>query len=119
MGEKPVEDAQARYGASRVEGVIFSVPTKLTLATRGKQAFEDRLLRIPMGSSELRSDLHKLQKVSSPTGAPRFVAESDSAGHADRAWACFLAINASDGPSGPVKVISKGRRTQQQGSRWL
>lgn len=119
MGEKPVEDAQARYGASRVEGVIFTGPTKLTLATRGKQAFEDRLLRIPRGSSELRSDLHKLQKVTSPTGAPRFVAESDSAGHADRTWACFLAINASDGPSGPIKVYSKGSRTTQQGSRWL
>ncbi|MDD3329678.1 MAG: terminase family protein [Zoogloea sp.] len=101
MGEKPVEDAQRRYGSTRVEGVLFTSVNKLTLATQGKEAFEDRKLRIPLGDRELRSDLHKLQKVSSPTGAPRFVAESDSTGHADRAWACFLALNASSGGAAP------------------
>ena len=95
MGEKPVEDAQNRHGTSRVEGVLFTGPNKLHLATVGKQAFEDRRMRIPLGNDALRMDLHKLQKVSSPTGAPRFVAESDSTGHADRAWACFLAVNAA------------------------
>lgn len=96
MGEKPVEDAKRRYGESRVEGVLFTGPNKLHLATLGKEAFEDRKIRIPAGSTELRADLHKLKKVTGPTGAPRFVAESDSAGHADRAWACFLALNAAD-----------------------
>lgn len=98
MGEKPVEDAQRRHGSSRVEGVLFTSANKLMLATRGKSAFEDKAIRIPLGDRDLRSDLHKLQKVSSPTGAPRFVAESDGAGHADRAWACFLALNAAGGP---------------------
>jgi len=119
MGEKPVEDAQALYGTSRVEGVLFTAPTKLTLATGGKEAFEDKKIRIPQGDAEVRADLHKLKKVTGPTGAPRFVAESDDAGHADRAWACFLAINASDGPSGPVKVASRPRRPIQSGSKWL
>jgi phage FluMu gp28-like protein len=95
MGEKPVEDAQRRHGAHRVEGVLFTGPNKLTLATAGKQVFEDRRLRIPMGDAKLRADLHKLQKITGPTGAPRFVAEADGAGHADRAWACFLAVNAA------------------------
>ena len=94
MGEKPVEDAQRRHGSSRVEGVLFTAPNKLTLATLGKQAFEDRRLRIPLGDRDLRTDLHKLQKITGPTGIPRFVAESDSGGHADRAWSCFLAISA-------------------------
>ena len=98
MGEKPVEDAQNRHGSSRVEGVLFTGPNKLALATAGKQAFEDRRIRIPLGNQPLRTDLHKLQKVSSPTGAPRFVAESDANGHADRAWACFLAVSAAGGP---------------------
>ncbi|HMM25551.1 MAG TPA: terminase family protein, partial [Pseudoxanthomonas mexicana] len=97
MGEKPVEDAQRRYGSGRVQGVLFTGPAKLHLATVGKEAFEDRLIRIPMGDSELRGDLHKLKKVSSPTGAPRFIAESDSSGHADRAWAGFLAVEAARG----------------------
>ena len=101
MGEKPVEDAQRRHGSTRVEGVLFTGPNKLTLATRGKQAFEDKTLRIPLGDPDLRADLHKLQKITGPTGTPRFVAEADGAGHADRAWACFLALNAASG-SGPV-----------------
>ncbi|MBI2235394.1 MAG: terminase [Magnetospirillum sp.] len=92
MGEKPVEDAKRRYGETRVQGVLFSPATKLVLATGGKQAFEDRTLRIPEGDPALRADLHKLKKVVGPTGVPRFVAESDEGGHADRTWALFLAL---------------------------
>ncbi len=103
MGEKPVEDAQRRHGSSRVEGVLFTAPNKLTLATLGKEAFEDRRIRIPAGDNVLRADLHKLRKETGPTGAPRFVAESDSAGHADRTWAAFLALNAAAGTSGPIE----------------
>lgn len=112
MGEKPVEDAQRRHGTSRVEGVLFTGPTKLTLATGGKEAFEDRKLRIPLGDRDLRADLHKLQKVTGPTGAPRFVADSDAGGHADRAWACFLAINASGVPAftADAPMASSGKR---------
>jgi len=95
MGEKPVEDAQRKHGSSRVEGVLFTGPNKLTLATLGKEAFEDRKIRIPLGDQALRNDLHKLQRVTGPTGASRFMAESDSSGHADRTWACFLALNAA------------------------
>ncbi|RUW41510.1 terminase [Mesorhizobium sp. M2A.F.Ca.ET.015.02.1.1] len=98
MGEKPVEDAQRRYGEHRVEGVLFTGPNKLVMATAGKERFEDRTIRIPEGQPALRSDLHKLRKVSGPTGAPRFVAERDD-DHADRTWAKFLAVNAAGGPA--------------------
>ncbi len=98
MGEKPVEDAQSRYGVHRVEGVLFTGPNKLTMATQGKETFEDRKIRIPMGDRLLRADLHALRKVSSPTGAPRFDVSHDTDGHADRAWAIFLAINAAATP---------------------
>lgn len=101
MGEKPVQDMKRAHGDTRVEGVLFTPGNKLILATAGKQAFEDRKVRIPAGDKVLRTDLHKLQKVSGPTGTPRFVAESDNAGHADRTWACFLAVNAAGG--GPVE----------------
>lgn len=96
MGEKVVEDAQARYG-SRIEGVLFTGPNKLVMATRGKERFEDRTVRISEGDPVLRSDLHKLRKVASATGAPRFVAERDD-DHADRTWAAFLGIHAADEP---------------------
>lgn len=108
MGEKPVEDAKRRHGDMRVEGVLFTAANKMTLATRGKQAFEDRKVRNPQGDEALRADLHKLRKETSATGAPRFVADSDSAGHADRAWARFLAINASDKPRVRMEYQSLG-----------
>ncbi|TDT86409.1 terminase large subunit domain-containing protein [Pseudodesulfovibrio indicus] len=96
MGEKPVEDAKRRHGQVRVQGVIFNPATKLYLATLGKEGFDDKTVRIPLGDQALRADLHKLRRESTPTGAPRFVAESDASGHADRAWACFLAQAAAD-----------------------
>jgi len=96
MGEKVVEDAQRRYG-NVIEGVLFTGPNKLVMANSGKDAFEDRKVRIPEGNVPLRSDLHKLRRVASATGAPRFVAERDD-DHADRTWAAFLGIHAaSDG----------------------
>jgi phage FluMu gp28-like protein len=87
MGEKPVEDAQRRYGTMRVEGVLMTAPRQLDLATNAKQMFEDRKVRIPAGDPVLRADLHKLKKTVGPTGHPRLVADRDSAGHADRTWA--------------------------------
>lgn len=95
MGEAVTEAAQRRYG-SRVEGVLFTGANKLVMATAGKDRFEARTLRIAMGDPKLRADLHKLRRVTGPTGAPRFVAERDD-DHADRTWALFLAINAASG----------------------
>lgn len=113
MGEKPVEDAKDRYGESLIEGVLFTGPNKLVMATAGKERFEDRTIRIPEGNYALRSDLHKLRKVAGPTGAPRFVAERDD-DHADRTWACFLAINAGSGARHEYGYtpVSMGRQSQ-------
>ena len=85
-------DAQRRYG-SRVHGIHFTNSIKQHLATQGKKAFEDRRLRIP-GTQAVRYDLHKLKRVTGATGLARFVADSDANGHADRAWALFMAIEA-------------------------
>ncbi len=97
LGEKPVEDTKRRHGNTRVAGVIFTQASKLMLATEGKEAFEDKRIRIPQGNKSLREDLHKVKKTVGATGLPRFVAESDSGGHADRTWACFLAVHAATG----------------------
>ncbi len=99
MGEKPVEDAQRRYGESRVEGVMFTQASKLHLATVGKQAFEGHKVRIPAGNKKLRSDLHSLKKVVTPTGGVRFDVESADNSHADRAWAAFLALYTAQTPA--------------------
>ena len=102
-----VEDAQYEHG-KRITGTLFNVSTKLKMATIGKTAFEDRKIRIPQGNSDLREDLHKLKKVTGSNGQPRFTAESDSNGHADRTWACFLALTAAtEAIMQPVKAYSR------------
>lgn len=126
MGEKPVEDAKRRHG-SLVEGVLFTGPNKLLMATAGKQAFEDRKVRNPAGDMELRNDFHKLKKETGPTGSPRFVADSDSTGHADRTWARFLAINAAAGGAYEISYLPlpskptswEGDREQSEGEFML
>lgn len=97
IGEKPVEDAQRRYGA-RVQGVAFSPPSKLRMASASKRAFEDRRVRIPSGHDELRNDLHKIKREPGTGETPRFTADSDAGGHADRAWSLFLALDAAMAP---------------------
>lgn len=113
MGMKPVEDATRRYGSTRVEGVMFNVATKLNLATLGKQAFEDRRIRIPAGRPELRADLHSLRKTVGATGIPRFEVDESEEGlgnsHGDRAWALFLAIAAADRRYVPIAFASTPR----------
>lgn len=103
MGEKPAEDARRRW-PGKVEGVLFTAQSKLALAVSGKAAFEQRKVRIPAGNAALRSDLHKLRKISGPTGIPRFVAERDE-NHADRTWAAFLGIAAADAGKHPEPKI--------------
>lgn len=115
LGEKPVEDAKRRYGSTRVEGVLFTAPAKLTLATQGKQAFEDRKVRIPLGDQALRSDLHSLKRLPTGTGNFRFDADRDEGGHADRAWACFLGIHAADRPRGAMEWTPAPGRVDRWG----
>lgn len=115
MGEKPLEDAQRRHGSSRVEGVLFTAQNKLALANIGKEAFEDRKIRIPEGRPQLRADLHSLKKEAGPTGTPRFVVEDEGqASHADRAWACFLACSAASNPAAPIEYTAAPARS----ARW-
>lgn len=115
MGEKPVEDAKRRYGGSRVEGVMFTGPNKLRLATIGKEKFEDRKVRIPLGDQVLRADLHKLRKVITPLGNARFDADSDSSGHADRTWAAFMGLYAASQGRGPMEFHTTGARRESSG----
>jgi phage FluMu gp28-like protein len=112
IGEKPVEDAQTRHGSMRVEGVVFTSPSKLTMATQIKERFEDRRLRIPLGDNVLRSDLHKVKKETSSTGTPRFVADRDDGGHADRFWAGALACHAAGQGRASLTIQHAGNRKQ-------
>lgn len=104
MGEKPVEDAQRRYGSSVVEGVPFTNVTKQTIAQLVKERFEDRKVRLPM-AREIRESHHSVRRLMTTAGNPRFDADrNDVIGHADHFWAHGLAIHARD--ASPKRVIA-------------
>jgi len=110
MGEKPVEDAQRRHGTDRVEGVLFTGPNRLDLATHLKEAMQDRKMRLPAGDVVLRADLHAIQSNVGPTGVRRLVADGDTDGHADRFWAIALAVSGAASAYQPYdyRAVPKG-----------
>lgn len=110
MGEKPVEDAQGKYGALRVEGVSFTQAVKLDLANGIIKKMQDRLLRIPH-SRAIRDDLHGVKKVVTSSGNVRFDAERTGDGHADRFWALALALHAGSAPAPETRYESVSRRS--------
>ncbi|MFH1136570.1 MAG: terminase family protein [Pseudomonadota bacterium] len=109
LGEKMVEDAQGRYGRSRVEGVIFSGPVKQELAMTLRRRFEDQRIRIP-DDRDIREELHRIQKTVTAAGNVRFDAARNESGHADRFWALALAVHAAEDPGGKPMIVSGGRR---------
>ena len=98
MGEKPVEDAIRRYGASVVEGVLLTGPRRLELATVFRRRIEDRQFVLPAGDRALRTDLHGVKRVAGATGAPRLVVEGDEGAdsHSDRFWGGALCAGAAE-----------------------
>ena len=109
MGEKPVEDAQRRYGEHRVEGLLFNNPVKQELAIGIKQRFEDRQKRIPV-EQDIRNSHHAVKKVTTAAGNPRFDADRNDSGHADEFWADALATHAAGLPDCPMEFQSTGTR---------
>lgn len=118
MGEKPVEDAQRAYG-STVEGVLFTGPVKLDLATTLRRRFEDRQIRIPI-DRDIREDIHSVKKVATSAGNVRFDAEGSEDSHADRFWALALAVHAATSPSGPIEFeVAGAGRVVKKMRGWL
>lgn len=109
MGEKPVEDAQYRYGAHRVEGLLFNSGVKQELAFGLRRRFEDRQVRMPVDQS-IRRAHHAIKKTVTAAGNVRLDAERSEAGHADEFWAHALALHAAEKPVGPIEFESTGRR---------
>ena len=107
------DDAQDKFGEARVEGVNFTGQVKVALAYPLKGAMEDRMVRIP-DDPMIRADLRKVQKTTTAAGNIRFVAEADSAGHADRFWALALALHAGSNPAAPIEFMSGGPRDSSQ-----
>lgn len=103
------DDAQRRFGESRVENVTFTPKVKEALAYPVRGRMQDRTLRIPYDPN-IRGDLRSVTKQTTAAGNIRFTAERTADGHADRFWALALAVHAGSSPSAPIEFQSTGRR---------
>lgn len=108
MGEKPVEDAIIKYGAHRVEGLLFTGPVKQDLAFELRRRFEDRQVRIP-ADQDIRKAHHAVKKTVTVAGNIRFDADRTDKGHADEFWAHALAVHGASDPIGIIEFESTGR----------
>ncbi|HWY76275.1 MAG TPA: terminase family protein, partial [Verrucomicrobiae bacterium] len=113
LGLGLVEYLQQRWGNSRIHGVNFATSEPITeqIANEGRKhttarvteimatnllaLFEDRRIEIP-SDLQLRDDLRKPEKITSPGGRVSIAATRDEAGHADGFWSLALAVRASE-----------------------
>lgn len=93
MGEKVVEDEQAKYGSTRCVGVLFTGPSRLDLAIALKERVEDCRIRIPPLPA-IRADFRAIKKKGTAGGGVSLVNATDEV-HADEFWAAGLACRAA------------------------
>ena len=103
------DDAQDKFGTSRVECVTFTARSKEAMAYPVRSKMEDRRLRIPY-DKHVRADLRSVTKQTTAAGNVRFTAERTPDGHADRFWALALAIEAAATPAAEYAYHAVGSR---------
>lgn len=101
IGMQFVERAKKRYGKHRVEGIQFSLHVKEDLAFSLRTAMESGDIRIP-DRRDIIADFRSIRKETTSAGNLRFVSERSSDGHADRFWACALAVHAAHAMNGVI-----------------
>jgi phage FluMu gp28-like protein len=90
MGEAVVERLIEKYGASVVEGYLFTSPNKLAIASALRGRFEERTIVIA-DCPILHADLRSIKRVAGTGEAVRLIEDGTSDAHADRFWAMGLA----------------------------
>jgi phage FluMu gp28-like protein len=123
LGVGLVEYLQQRWGTSRIHGVNFATTEPITeeIANEGRRhttarvteimamnllaLFEDRRIEIP-NDAQLRDDLRKPERVTSPGGRVSIAATRDEAGHADGFWSLALAVRAGEKARVPFQYES-------------
>lgn len=128
LGAKPVEDAEGRYGASRVVGVVFTQSIKHDIVQLLQTVFQDRTIALPVGNAKLRTDLYSIKKTVGKNGQPSYNAPTGGESHGDRFWALGLAVYVAKGgkvtyayhsASKTVEVRSAGPRRRVRTSSGL
>ncbi len=122
LGLGLVEFLQEEFGRHRIRGVNFSStePVSDLLRLEGRKpetarvteimatdllhCFEERSLEIP-ADQQLRDDLVKPEKITSPGGRVSIAAVRDDAGHADHFWSLALAVRAAADVSTPYTFV--------------
>lgn len=94
MGEKFVEDAIARHGSYRVQGVLFNQHSKAHLARLVKANLEKRACRFSE-CKDIATAHRSIRKIVTPTGNILFTAPQVGDSHADEFWAHALALDAA------------------------
>jgi phage FluMu gp28-like protein len=94
IGYFPAQQLQQHFGLSRVEPVTFTPEVKECLAGLLFQVLQDRKLKIPPDDEQMVKDLCALRRLVTKAGNIRYDAPHTSEGHADKAWALALALNA-------------------------
>ena len=129
LGVGLFEWAAKQWGA-RIRGINFATTVPISshlrnegrrgetvrvtehLATQLLRAYEDRQIQHPI-DEQLREDLRKPERLTSPSGQVSIAASRDDAGHADHFWSLALAVNAAlDRPEPQMKVIKLSKRVR-------
>ncbi|MDP8256452.1 MAG: terminase family protein [Candidatus Alcyoniella australis] len=121
LGMQMAEEAQDKFGKSKVEAVSFTAAVKEDLALSFYRAFEDGRIRIPQGDFKVRSDLNSVGKEITSSGNIRIRSYEEGEGqgeggkakvsHADRFWAGALGNHAATRPTIQVpNPTTRGRR---------
>lgn len=87
-----LDPSQHRFG--KIELCQFTAGLKAELFSKLRMAFEQRAVRVPI-SSEIREDLHGVQRVTSRLGGVSYRAAHTADGHSDRCTALALALKAA------------------------
>lgn len=117
IGSQFTERLRNLYG-SRVEGIAFTQQSKEELANGLKLAHERGRIRMRADDVATRRDVLSLRRMITTGGNVRFDAAESKDGHADRAWAVALMVQAAGGATravsatggAPTAVESDARR---------
>jgi phage FluMu gp28-like protein len=112
LGLGLVEYAQNEFGTAKIDGINFasSVPITSAIGVEGRRGdtvrvtealalellrtYEERRIRQP-ADEQLRADLRKPERITTPGGRVSIAATRDEAGHADHFWSLALAVDAA------------------------
>lgn len=108
LGMQLAEEAQEKFGETRVEAVTFTANVKEDLAVTMMRSFQDKRVRVPI-DREIRQDLHSVRKYVTVAGNVRYDADrTEATGHADRFWALALALHAAATPTYQIEFMGTG-----------